>query len=320
MYYRIDRDRTYIRLDNTNDIWYLWNLLARDDIVEAYSLRSVEGIDEKKPVRIKLQIDRIKYMKDLKTLRVTGKILDGSPTEYIQIGRYHSFDFDQNSELYVYKSWSDYERELLNEAMRMSKESMGMLVLIDERTLKIFQIYPIGLEVIIEKDLPYSKYQDNNRDEIYQQIKNIIRNTPVIVAGPGFEKERLAEYLSKGGAKLLGVLGTSYAEVSSLKEIFPQIRELIQRNRLNLDLQIIETINMYISKYTDMVVFGDEVRNYIEGSLELIVVIDEALEDPKVREILKISENYGTKIHIMSSQSPYSENISMLRIIGIRRY
>lgn len=320
MYYKIDKDRTYIKLDNANDIWYLWNLLSKDDIVESYSFRSVEGMDEKKPVRIKLQIERIKYMKDMKTLRVTGKILDGSPIEYVQLGRYHSFDFDQNSELYVYKSWSDYERELLNEAMRISKESMGMLVLIDERTLKIFQIYPIGLELIMERDLPYSKYQENKREEIYEQVQNVIDNKPVIVAGPGFEKERLAQYLTKRSGKVLGVLGTSYAEISSLKEIFPQIRELIQKNRLNKDLETIDRINMYVSKYTEMVVFGDDIRNYVEGNLELLVVIDEALEDPKVREILKIAEKYGTQIHIISSQSPYAESISMLRMVGIRRY
>lgn len=47
MYFKIDKDRTYIRIDTANDLWYIWNLIGPGDIVESTSLRSVEGMDQK---------------------------------------------------------------------------------------------------------------------------------------------------------------------------------------------------------------------------------------------------------------------------------
>ncbi|MEM4385175.1 MAG: hypothetical protein QXD03_01345 [Candidatus Anstonellales archaeon] len=319
MYFKIDKDRTYIRIDTANDLWYIWNLIGPGDIVESTSLRSVEGMDQKKPVRIKLEVERIKYMKDIHSVRLTGKIIDGSPSEYIQLGRYHSFDIRKDSELYVYKDWSEYERELLNDALKNSRELIANVVLIDERNLKILNLYPIGMEIILERDLPYSKMSEENRDRIYSEIAKSLISKKIIIAGPGFEKEKLANYL-KSDYDILAVLSVSYAEISSLKELFPQIRDIIAKYRIQQDLEIVGILNQYIAKYSEMIVFGEDIKNYAEGNLELVCVIDDALESKETRDLLKTIEKYGTKIYIFSSESPYAETIKMLKTVGIRRY
>lgn len=317
MYYRIEKDRTYIRLDRSNDLWYLWNLLGRGDIVEAQTFRAVEGLDERKPVRVKIEIEKIKYMKDIGSVRLTGKIIEGWPDEYIQIGRYHSLDIGKDDELYVYKSWTSYEKELLDEAYRNSREHIADIIMIDERHVLIAKLYPIGLEIVLDKDLPYSKYENNDRSKIYAEIQNYITSN-IIIAGPGFEKYNLRDYLKN--KNIIAVLNTSYAEIPSLKEIFPQLSKLIQNFRIEKDKEMMERLDMYMAKQPEMIVIGDEVVNYLEGALEYLILIDNAIEDENIRTWIKIANNYGAYIHIVSSESPYAEKIAMLRLVGIRRY
>lgn len=318
MYYKDEKDRTFIKIDNSNDLWYVWNIIEVGDIIEAYDFRAVEQINEKKKVRLKIQIEKIKYMKDIKSVRVTGKIIEGSPLEYIQLGKYHSFDISKGFEFYIYKQWTSYQRELLEESYKSSKELVAQLIMIDERRLQIYKIYPIGLELIIDKDLPYSKQDNENREEIYKEIIKHLSSKNIIIAGPGFEKEKLKDYLKD--YNIIGVFNISYVEISSLKELIPQIAQSIKNYRLNKDREIAEIIEIYISKYNEMVVIGEEVYNYVEGALEYLIVLDELLENNNIRELLKKANNYKTKIHIISSDSPYSERFKLIKLLGIRRY
>ncbi len=318
MYYKIDKDKTFIRLDRPNDLWYLWTILKKDDIVEAHTYRSVEGMDERKAVKLKIQIEKIRYMKDIGSVRLTGKILEGWPEEYIQIGRYHSLDIREGSEIYVYKNWTEYEKELLEEAYKNSREHIADVILIDERHVIISKLFPIGLEIILDKDIPYSKYENNDRAKIYAEILNNLTSNNIIIAGPGFEKYNLKDYLKD--KNIISIINTSYAETSSLKEIIPELGKIVQNYKIAKDKELIETLDIYLAKHPEMIVIGDEIVNYLNGALEYLILIDYVIDDEEVRRWLKIANDNGTKIHIISSNSPYAERVMILKLIGIRRY
>jgi stalled ribosome rescue protein Dom34 len=185
-------------IHSANDIWYIWNVLEKNDKIFVETYRVVEEFNEKKKVKLVLEIEKLKYLKDFKSLRITGKIIEGEPSDYVQIGKYHGFDITEQSEFILMKEQLEkYKIDLLNEAVKRSKDLIGNIVLIDERKVMIANLYPIGVEIIFEKDIPFSKMENQNREKFYREIQEYLKSDKIIVAGPGFEKENLSKFLNK---------------------------------------------------------------------------------------------------------------------------
>ena len=105
-----------ISIETLEDLWHLERVLRPKDRVEARTLRSVqfgEGKEEKKPVKILLEVDSAEFAESANRLRVGGKIITGDPEEFVQIGRHHTFDFEPSDKLKIIKEWKAYEVDRL---------------------------------------------------------------------------------------------------------------------------------------------------------------------------------------------------------------
>ena len=313
MYYRKIKNGYLIQIHSANDIWYIWNVLEKNDKIFVETYRIVEEFNEKKKVKLVLEIEKLKYLKDFKSLRITGKIIEGEPSEYVQIGKYHGFDITEQSEFILMKEQLEkYKIDLLNEAVKRSKDLIGNIVLIDERKVMIANLYPIGVEIIFEKDIPFSKMENQNREKFYGEIQEYLKSDKIIVAGPGFEKENLSKFLNKK----VSLYDIGYVETVGIKELFQKAKKEIEAERLAKEQQEIERL----LSNTDRLVYGD-IKEYAEqGRIEKVYIIDEMMEDSEIRKILKTIEEYGGEIHIVSSNSPFSELFYRIKIFGLLRY
>src|SRR5512137_315740 len=105
-----------ISIETLEDLWHLERVLRPKDRVEARTLRSVkfgEGKEEKKPVTILLEVDSVEFAESANRLRVGGKIISGTPEDFIQIGRHHTLDFEPSDKLKIIKEWKNYEVDRL---------------------------------------------------------------------------------------------------------------------------------------------------------------------------------------------------------------
>src|SRR5271165_3415913 len=95
-----DKKENLIRLipENLEDLWHLERILAPGDEVQSGSWRSFKATEgataEKKKIDIRLHIEKIEFARHANRLRLTGKILSGTPVEYVQTGSYHTIDVE----------------------------------------------------------------------------------------------------------------------------------------------------------------------------------------------------------------------------------
>ncbi len=319
MIYRRLKESTIIEPEDSTDIWYLFNILKPGDKIKIKTHRVVEQFKEKKPVTLKLEIEKIKYMKEFKALRVTGKILEGHPSEYVQIGRYHSIDIKPGVRFELFKEWAQYEKELLEEASQKSKKVWANVVLIDERKAEIYRMYSTGFEFVSEVDLGFSKKAQSKDKSAYLNILERLEADKVIVAGPGFEKYAFGEFLKKAG-KQVSIYDVSYAESSSLKELFKVAQNEISQMRLAEEEKLVEEIMKRLGKNDPLIAYGD-IKDLVEaGAVEKAMLLEESLESLETRELLKKIEEYGGKVIVFSSDSPWADIIRNFGIVAFLRY
>src|SRR4030043_247297 len=111
-----------LKTENPDDLWHLEKMLEKGDLVTSRTLRKTtvkrgSEVDsgDRKPVTLTISLEKVEYHKDIKVLRLTGKITEGP--EDIQIASYHTLSIDTDSVLTVQKAkWKAFQLDRLKKA------------------------------------------------------------------------------------------------------------------------------------------------------------------------------------------------------------
>ena len=84
-----------LKTESLNDLWALYNVIERGDKISAKTHRRVvlrEGAKgERKPMRLKINVESLSFHEFSNRLRIKGTILEG-PDEYVSYGSYHTLN------------------------------------------------------------------------------------------------------------------------------------------------------------------------------------------------------------------------------------
>ena len=112
-----------VLVENKDDLWYLSHIIDPKDSVKGKTFRKIkigEGTDRnikvvKKPVFIRIAVEKVEFSTDAQSLRVSGKVVEG--TEDVPSGVYHTFDIDENTTITIIKDkWLKYQIDKVKEA------------------------------------------------------------------------------------------------------------------------------------------------------------------------------------------------------------
>ena len=110
-----------VKTETLNDLWTLYNVLSKDDIVITRTQRRIvfkEGSKgERKSMVLKLKVEDIAFHEFSNRLRIKGIILEG-PEDFVSYGTYHTFNIEIGQKLTVIK-----EQWLTNELKRLKEAS-----------------------------------------------------------------------------------------------------------------------------------------------------------------------------------------------------
>ncbi len=303
--------------ESFEDLWLLEKILEKGDIIEARTYRTVKIGDkeEKKPVYLSLSIEKIDFSKYKKSLRVTGKIIEGKPEDFIQKGKYHTIDIKKNLKLKIKKQLNDYEISLLKEAEEKSKKPLINVILIDDERYLIAKILPYGIEKVYEKSIKISKmdeHREEKRKKIYSEIIKQISEMEgkIIIAGPGFEKENIYSFLPKDIKKNIILENVSYVTISGVKELINKgtVSKLYEDERNTKYQKILNDFLYHLSKGDGFVAYGfEEVKRAIEyNAVKELLVCDKFLKENK--ELKEVLKNFK-KINIVSYDEEIGEQV-----------
>ncbi len=303
-----------IRLDSLEDLWHISNIIRKGDIIEGKTFRAVKfgNKEERKPVYIAIEAENIEFSKLKKTLRIGGKIIRGNPEEFVQKGRYHTLEFKENDTITITKEWLRFEEERIKQAVEESKKTRAYIVLVEENKVLVAKVFSYGIEVDEIEVFKSKKEGKELGEEDLSFLEKLDKELIVIVAGPGFAKNKVGEYLKNRGYRVV-IEQASYAEISGIVELVENgvVGRILEEHSLERESKLMGEFEKHLFKEDGLACYGKEnIRKAVDiGAVEKILVVDEYITDESYRELAKKAEKMKGKVYVFSSQSPWGKKL-----------
>lgn len=149
----------------------------------------------------------------------------------------------------------------------------------------------------------------------------------IIVGGPGPIKDDFldAEYLNYEVKKqVLGTVNTSYTGEYGLKEMIERSEDLIAQASAVKENKLLERYFTELAKDTGLAVYGEKTLEMLrQGVVDILLISESYMKENEARmdALLKDAESMGTRVEMISSDSPRGGQLRELGGIGaILRY
>lgn len=317
-----------LKPENADDLWLLSKIVSSGDLVTAKTLRSVEvrrGEEKekvgKKSVILTIKVEKIELNQ---ALRLGGKITEAPPEIPHE---WHTIDVEPGSELKVVRGWKSWEIDKLKAA---AKAAIPVVVcILDEREADIWLIKERPKHMVHIKAVGVGKGEEKSKKaEFHGEVVSVLKRQEaqyVIIAGPGFEKENIVNFIrerDKELAKKVTVDGLNHTGEPGLNELIKRktIEKLTKGSRLTEEVEAVEEFFTLLAKGGNVAYGKKQVEQAVEsGAVDILLVSDE-----KVREfemLMESAEKMKGKVMIISAQHSAGEKLlGMGGIAALLRY
>ncbi|MBS3105614.1 mRNA surveillance protein pelota [Candidatus Woesearchaeota archaeon] len=317
-----------VMTQNLDDLWYLSAIIEPKDIVQGKTLRKIKAAssDEKskeaskKPVFIRIEVEKVEFSKYSNVLRVLG-IIKEAPEE-VPLGEHHTFNVDDNTAITIIKQdWLKYQLDKLKDACSEKKSSL--LICVHDREEAYFALFKkYGYEILTHMQGEVQKKREENikKENFYLIIINKLKEyverykiKQVILASPSFWKEDLMKELKDNELKQKIILATcSSATKNGIDEVIkrPEVREALKQERTAKEINKVEELFTEIAK-NNLAVYGlEETQKAAEiGAVKELLITDSFIIKSRnenfynnVEHIMKTADKAKGEVEVISSE------------------
>ncbi|AFH42993.1 mRNA surveillance protein pelota [Fervidicoccus fontis] len=333
----IDNKKTVlkIKIENIDDLWLLYTILQKGDLITMKTLRDVKqsegGKSRRLPMTLTISLSHMEFQPFTNKLRIRGIVKEG-PDKFGILGSHHTLSVGEGDELIVFRE-EGWDQSTIKR-MEKYKKSFGSVLIVavdyDEYSIALFRRQ--GYKILVSNDLHIPGKGDESREkaiteainEIASLVLSIINREKdifgIVISGPGFFKEVVSEAIKNSINKLTIVLeNTSMGGVYGIKETIAKGKptEILKDEELKKSLQLLENILIKLSVKPEQVAIGlEECKNASEiGAVSDILILDELLSNQdlerrkEIEEVLNNVESFGGRVVILPSCSEASEKL-----------
>lgn len=321
-----------IVLEADEDIWHLFNVLEVGDQVTASTTRREEKAadklraerSEKKRMTLGIRVEKIEFSEDDVRLRVLGTIETGPQ----DIGQHHTLIFETGDDLMISKArWKDSQTDRLDRAVRDSRKPKILFVSLDQDEATIAVLRQFGLKEVtnIRSMRSGKQYEERSKDDSYHKeiISNIgllvSENMPIVLLGPGFEKESLAEDLKREGYRGMHVHHTGQSGMAGVNELIKtgMGASILRESSVGIEMEAVEKLMSEIGK-DGLAAYGpSEIREASEaGAVDTLLILDSKLREQDLDDLIRTVESQQGKVLIVSGQHDSGKELSSLGGMG----
>lgn len=326
-----------ILLETDEDVWHLYNVLEVGDIVTASTTRREEKSadklraerSEKKRMTLGIRVEKIEFSEEDIRLRVLGTIETGPQ----DIGQHHTLIFEIGDNLLISKpEWRNSQIERLDRAVKDSRQPRILFVSLDQDEATIAVLRQFGLKEVATlrsmrtgKQYNEGSKTDNYHDEIIAKITPLIsENMPIVLLGPGFEKESLSDSMKEKGFKGLHVHHTGQSGMTGVNELIKtgMGAKILRESSVGVEMEAVEKLMAEIGK-DGLATYGpSEISNATNaGAVETLLVLDSKLREEDLDDLIRAVEDQNGNVIIVSGQHDSGKELSALGGMGaILRY
>ncbi len=305
--------------ESLDDLWHLKYIIEPGDTIFALTHRRIEGATdkirpekiEKKPMRLGINIEEVRFHKFSNRLRVKGTIEEG-----IDIGSHHTLNIEPNVKLSVIKQWKNDQLERINDAVKASARPRVVIVTIEEGEACIGTVRQYGVDEVATIKSSSGKESDAAGelfDEVAHQLDWTSREVQaIIIAGPGFIKENFLTFLKQSYpelAKKAVLEDVSSIGISGFQEVLRRgaVDRIAEGTRISNEAKLMERLLKEIAKDGKVAYGMEDVKRAMDyGAIDELLIADEVLREERERgdidEFLKGVERAQGRIVVFSTE------------------
>jgi len=329
-----------LMVETDEDLWHLYNIIETGDLVTASTTRREEkSADkiraekmEKKRMTLGIRIEKIEFSEDDLRLKLLGTIETGPQ----DIGQHHTLIFENGDSMDIQKNkWRATQIERVHRAVTESKKPRIVFVSLDQDDATVAVLRQFGLKEIttVRSGRSGKQYEekpsvDSYHGEIYSKLKTMMEpNMPLILLGPGFEKETLADDLKKIDPEMfkkIHVFHTGQCGMVGINELMKagMGADVLRESSVGVEIEAVESLMTEIAK-DGLGTYGpNEVMSAaMSGAVDKLLILDTKLREQNLDEIVRAVESQKGTVIVVSSQHDGGKQLESLGGMGaILRY
>lgn len=178
----------------------------------------------------------------------------------------------------------------------------------------------------------FSRIRDLAALDFYKKVASIVKENffgdknmkGLIIGGPGPTKE---EFLAKSGLteelkqKIIAVKDITYTDEFGLQELVEKCSDILENEEIIEEKKNVNRFLDSLARKPELTAYGyDNVKKLLEQGAVDEVFISEDFDSEKSEEITKIAENYGTKVHFISTDTREGVQLKEFQVAALLRY
>lgn len=320
-----------IRLETEDDVWHLYNIVSVGDLVTASTTRREEKANdkiraertEKKRMTLGIRIEKIEFDDEELRIKILGLIETGPQ----DIGQHHTLMAEIGENITISKQhWKTSEKERIERAVSDTAKPKIVFVALDqdEATIAVMRQYGLKEVASIKSQRSGKQYDEKSKpldyhEEIISKLKFLMeKDMPLVLLGPGFEKEQLAE---EGKTKEPSVFSkvfvyhTGQNGMQGVNELMKKGlgSDLLRESRVGIEMEAVEKLMEEIGK-DGLATYGtDEVNSAAEaGAVETLLILDSKLREGNYDSMIKNTESQKGNVVVVSEKHDAGKQLSSL--------
>lgn len=324
-----------IQVETDEDLWHLYNVVEVGDVITASTTRREEkSADklraeraEKKRMTLGVRIEKIEFSEEDLRLKLLGTIVSGPQ----DIGQHHTLIFENGDQMDISKEhWRTSQIERLQRAVNDSKKPRIIFVSLDQDEATIAVLRQFGLKEIVTirsgrsgKQYEEKPQKDGYHAEIESKLIPLMEpNMPLVLLGPGFEKETLAEDLKKSHSDIFGkiyVYHTGQCGMVGINELMKagMGADVLRESSVGVELENVEKLMTEIGRNGLATYGNNEVLAAAEsGAVETLLILDKKVREQNMDPVIRAVESQKGNVIVVSSQHDGGSTLASLGGMG----
>ena len=324
-----------IQIETDEDIWHLYNVIEVGDLVTASTTRREEkSADklraeraEKKRMTLGIRIEKIEFSEDDLRLKLLGTIENGPQ----DIGQHHTLIFENGDSMTIEKRhWRDTQIERLRRAVSESKKPRIVFVSLDQDEATVAVLRQFGLKEVTTvrsgrsgKQYAEKPSVDNYHAEISSKVVPLMEpNMPLVLLGPGFEKETLAEDLKKIDPetfKKVYVYHTGQSGMCGINELMKagMGADVLRESSVGCELEAVEQLMTEIARNGNATYGPQQVMDAaLAGAVEKLLVLDSKVREQDLDDVVRAVESQKGTVIVVSGQHDGGKQLAAIGGMG----
>lgn len=311
-----------IEVENEDDLWNLESLLEPGDLLRKVTQRTKLDGREKKTLKLSLEVEKIALQDG--RLRATGEIQEAE--EDVELG-YHTFNIEPGDRFELRREFTDEGWKRLLEAE--SQHSYEVLfVLVQKGEAELYLVRESGIQDLssVSGNVPGKMYEDDTGGDFLAELGSVVERSAkdvdsVVVAGPGFEKQKLMDELPDEVREKSFLQDISVTGMTGLNEAIKRgaLDRVVESSRISEESAAVEKLFEELQTDGDAD-YGEPVKELAEmGAVENLLITAERFREE--RQLVKDVENQGGEVQRIHTDHEAGERLEKLGgIAALLRY